>query len=543
MATRADPAHRTLITGATLVDGSGAPARPADVAMEGDAIVAVAPPGALGRAGAEIVDGRGHVVCPGFIDIMSHSLWPLMVDGRSLSKLVQGVTTEVMGEGWTPAPFGGRVAEIEPPLTGVPDDWRRRIRTWGRFGQWLEAVEQAGTSPNVASFVGGGTVREYACGLAMGAADAAQREIMRGLVDQAMRDGAMGVAYALIYPPDAYAATDEIAEVARIAAAHRGMYICHMRSESERLLEAIDETIEIARASGARSEIYHLKASGGPEHWHRMGPAIERIEAARADGLPLTADMYPYAASGTGLTARLPVSLAADGRLFQRLAEPGVRDWVRGELARGTPEVDDPGPPDRTFPIGMRLPEHRGYVGRSLAEIAAARGQDWVDAAFDLLIAEGAEIFTVYQEISEDNVRRQLQLPWVVVCSDAGGLDPAWAAPHGPVHPRDYGTFARVLGRYVREERLLTLEDAVHRMSGAVADRLLMRDRGRIAPGMAADVVVLDPDAVRDLATFDDPHRLSEGVRDVWVNGVGTVRGGEHTGALAGRFIRGPGAG
>src|SRR3954452_22998710 len=280
-------------------------------------------------------------------------------------------------------------------------------------------MEQSGVSPNVASFVGGGTVREYACGLVMGDAGAAEREVMRAVADQAMRDGAMGVAYALIYPPDAYAGTGEIADVARTVAAHGGMYIWHMRSESERLLHAIDETIEIARASGARSEIYHRKAWGGPAPWHRMEPAIERIEAARAEGLPLTADMYPYAASGTGLTARLPVSLAADGRLFQRLAEPGVRDWVRAELARGTPEVDDPGPPDRTFPIGMRLPEHRGYVGMKLAQIAAVRGQDWLDAAFDLLIAEDAEIFTVYQEISEDNVRRQLQLPWVVVCSDA----------------------------------------------------------------------------------------------------------------------------
>jgi N-acyl-D-amino-acid deacylase len=542
MGTRADPVHRTLITGAMLVDGSGAPALPADVAIQGDSVAAVAPPGTLSSSGAEVVDGRGHVVCPGLIDIMSHSLWPLMVDGRSLSKLVQGVTTEVMGEGWTPAPFGGRVAEIEPPLPGVPDEWRERIRSWRRFGQWLEEMERSGVSPNVASFVGGGTVREYACGLAMGEAGPAEREVMRDVVDAAMRDGAMGVAYALIYPPDAFAPTDEIAAVARVAAAHDGMYICHMRSESQGLLEAIDETIEIARISGARSEIYHLKASGGPAHWHRMGPAIEQIEAARAEGLPLTADMYPYAASGTGLTARLPVSLAADGRLFQRLAEPGVRDWVRAELARGTPEVDDPGPPDRTFPVGMRLPQHRAYVGRSLAEIAAMRGQDWLDAAVDLLIAEGAEIFTVYHEISEDNVRRQLQLPWVVVCSDAGGLDPAWAKQHGPVHPRDYGTFARVLGRYVREERLLKLEDAIHRMSGAVADRLRLPDRGRIAPGLAADVVVLDPEAVQDLATFEDPHRLSVGVRDVWVNGVATVRDGEHTGALAGRFHRGPGA-
>ena len=532
-----------LITGGRLIDGTGAPGRPADVAIRGDRIAAVEPPGVLTAAGAERVDARGLVVCPGFIDIMSHSLWPLMIDGRSLSKLVQGVTTEVMGEGWTPAPVGGRIAEPEPPMDGVPEEWLARMRGWTRFADWLETMEAAGVSPNVASFIGGGTVREHACGMRMGEPAADELEAMRRVVDAAMRDGAMGVAYALIYPPDAYASTAEIAEVARVAAAHDGMYIAHIRSEGERLLEAVEETIAVARRSGARSEIYHLKASGGPANWHLIDPAIERIEGARDAGIPLTADMYPYAASGTGLSARLPVSLAADGRLFERLAEPGVRDWVRGELARRTDEVDDPGPPELTFPLGLRRPEHRAYIGKHLGEIAALRNQDWLDCVFDLLLAERADVFTVYQELSEHNVRRQLRLPWVVVCSDGGGLDPAWAAAQGPVHPRDYGTFARLLGRYVRDERLLTLEDAIHRMSGAVAARLRLRDRGTIAPGSAADVVVLDPGRVRDVATYDDPHRLAEGVRDVWVNGAATVRGGEHTGVRAGRFLRGPGAG
>ena len=319
------------------------------------------------------------------------------------------------------------------------------------------------------------------------------------------------------------------------------MYVSHIRSESDRLLEAIDEALEIGRRSGAATEIYHLKASGGPRNWHLMEPAIERLEAARAAGMRVSANMYPYAASGTGLSARLPVSLAADGRLFARLAEPGVRDWVRGELAAGTSEVDDPGPPETTVPIGLRLPEHAVYVGRNLVEIAAMRGGDWLDSVFDLLIAEGREVFTIYHEMSEQNVRRQLGLDWVAVCSDGGGLDPAWASVQGPVHPRDYGTFARVLGHYARDEGVLTLEAAVRRMSAAVAERLGIPDRGRLAPGMFADVVVFDPARVRDPATFADPHRLAEGVRDVWVNGVATVRGGEHTGALAGRFVRGPG--
>jgi N-acyl-D-aspartate/D-glutamate deacylase len=527
------------ITGAELIDGTGAPRRAADVGVAGDRIAAVAEPGEL--AAGETVDARGLVVCPGFIDIMSHSLWPLFVDGRSLSKLVQGVTTEVMGEAYSPAPHGGLIGPPEPWIDGIDERWLERIRTWRRFGDWLEALEGRGVSPNVASFIGGGTVREYACGMRTGDASAGELDLMRGVVADAMRDGAMGVAYALIYPPDAYARTDEIAEVARVAAEAGGMYASHIRSESDRLLEGVDEAIEIGRRSGATTEIYHLKASGGSRNWHLMAPAIERIEAARADGVRLAADMYPYAASGTGLSARLPVSLAADGRLFARLAEPGVRDWVREQLAGGTVEVDDPGPPDKTVPVGLRLPQHQRFVGRNLAEIAEMRGGDWLDCVFDLLIAEGREVFTIYHEMSEENVRTQLQLDWIAVCSDGGGIDPAWAAAQGPVHPRDYGTFVRVLGHYARDEGLLELEDAVRKMTSTVAGRLGIRDRGAVAPGMQADLVVLDPARVRDTATFADPHRLAEGVRDVWVNGVATVRGGEHTGALAGRFVRGPG--
>jgi N-acyl-D-amino-acid deacylase len=527
------------ITGAELIDGTGAPRRLADVGVAGDRIAVVAEPGVL--AADEVVEARGLVVCPGFIDIMSHSLWPLFVDGRSLSKLVQGVTTEVMGEGYSPAPHGGLVREPEPWVEGIDQAWLERIRGWRRFGDWLEALERNGVSPNVASFIGGGTVREYACGMRTGAASSAELDVMREVVADAMRDGAMGVAYALIYPPDAYASTDEIAEVARVVAQAGGMYVSHIRSESDRLLEGLDEAVEIARRAGATTEIYHLKASGGPRNWHLMAPAIERIEAARAQGMRLAADMYPYAASGTGLSARLPVSLAADGRLFARLAEPGVRDWVREQLAGGTAEVDDPGPPDKTVPVGLRLPGHQPYVGRSLAEIAAMRGVDWLDCVFDLLIAEGREVFTIYHEISEENVREQLRLDWIAVCSDGCGVDPAWAAAQGPVHPRDYGTFARVLGHYARDEGVLEVEDAVRKMTSTVAARLGIRDRGVLAPGMRADLVVLDPARVRDTATFADPHRLAEGVRDVWVNGVATVRGGEHTGALAGQFVRGPG--
>jgi N-acyl-D-amino-acid deacylase len=323
------------ITGAELIDGTGAPRRAADVGAAAGRIAAVAEPGAL--TADEAIDARGMVVCPGFIDIMSHSLWPLLVDGRSLSKLVQGVTTEVMGEGYSPAPHGGLVRPPEPWIDGIDADWLERIRTWRRFGDWLRALEHQGVSPNVASFIGGGTVREYACGMRTGEASAAELAVMREVVAEAMRDGAMGFAYALIYPPDAYASTGEIAEVAGVVAGAGGMYASHIRSESDRLLEGLDEAVEIGARSGARTEIYHLKASGGPRNWHLMAPAIERIEAARAGGMRIAADMYPYAASGTGLSARLPVSLAADGRLFARLSEPACATGCARSSPQGRP--------------------------------------------------------------------------------------------------------------------------------------------------------------------------------------------------------------
>jgi N-acyl-D-amino-acid deacylase len=526
------------IVGGHVVDGTGSSGRRADVGVAGGRIVAVAPPETLAGRAVEVVDATGHVVSPGFIDIMSHSLWPLMVDGRSVSKLVQGVTTEVMGEGYTPAPGGGLVGPPEPWVAGVSGEWLERVLRWRRFGDWLDALGESGVSPNVASFVGGGTVREYACGMRAGRATPDELATMRRVAEESMADGALGVAYALIYPPDAYAGADEIVEVATVVGRCGGIYVSHIRSEGARLHAAVDEALEIGRRSGAAVEIYHLKASGGPRNWGLMDGAVERIDAARAQGLAATADMYPYTASGTGLSARIPVSLAADGRLFDRLAEPAVRRWVRGELDRGTPEVDDAGPPEHTFPVGLRLPEHEEYVGRSLLEIAEARGQDWLDCLFDLLIAERQDVFTIYHEISEDNVRRQLGLDWIAVSSDGCGLDPSWAAEQGLVHPRDYGTFARVLGHYVRDERVLGLEDAVRKMTSTVAERLGIRDRGKVEEGMWADLAVFDPDHIRDTATYTDPHRLAEGVSDVWVNGVRTVRDGVHTGALAGRVLR-----
>lgn len=536
----------TLITGGRLVDGSGNPWIYADVAIVADRIAAVLPPGRLGPADAkELIDARDMVVCPGFIDIQSHSILPLMVDGRSLSKITQGVTTEIMGEAWTPAPFGGRISD---PLANavfieqIPG-WPERMRSWRRFGDWLQAMVEHGVSPNVGSFLGGGTLRQYACGMRMGPATPAELATMRQVMAEAMVDGAFGVSYALIYPPDSFVDTDELVEVCRVVGAHQGIYITHVRSEAEELVESIEEAITIGRRAGVPVEIYHLKAAGRP-NWGLMPAAIRAIEAAREAGQDVTADMYPYAASGTGLSAILPPWADADGRLYQNLADPEMRAKIRAELVQptgGWEAMAHNTTPEGVMPIGFQRPEHQQYVGRRLSEIAALRGQHWADTALDLLAAEGQRISTIYFSMDEANVRMQLGLPWIKIATDAGGHDPAWAAARGPVHPRAYGTYPRVLGKYVREERLLSLEEAVRKMSWAVASRLGLRDRGLIQAGCFADVVIFDPATIADRATFEAPHQLSVGVRDVWVNGVRVLAGGEHTGAKPGRFVRGPG--
>lgn len=539
-----------LVRGARVVDGSGGPWFRADVRLRGDRIHAIAPPGRIAAdAAAEVVEAADRVLCPGFIDIQSHAILSLMRDGRCLSKITQGVTTEVMGEAWTPAPYGGR---IEDPMSRtmfaleIDPVWLERMRSWARFGDWLTALVQHGVSPNVGSFLGGGTLRSYAKGMAMGPADAAERATMQRVLAEAMEDGAFGVSYALVYPPDAYADTDELVEVCRAMARHGGVYITHLRSESSGIFEALDEAFTVGREAGVPVEIYHLKAAH-PAHWWRMPSVIARIEGARAAGLDVTAGMYPYPASGTGLAAILPTWTAEGGQLYERLRDPSVRARVRAQLEGREPHdgmgLETEGGPAGVMPVGFRRPEHQAYVGMRLADIAAARGQDWIETVLDLLAAEGQRISTIFFSMSERNLRLQLQQPWVTFSTDAGGFDPAWAKPLGPYHPRAYGTYPRVLRKYVREERLLTLEEAIRKMTSAVANRLGLRERGMVREGAFADLVLLDPDTVTDVATFDDPHQLSVGVSDVWVNGVRVLHEGRHTGATPGRFVQGPGAG
>ncbi len=536
--------YNTLIHSARVVDGSGNPWFYGDVALSGETIAAIAAPGAIAQENAKtVVDGSGHVVCPGFIDIQSHSILPLMIDGRCLSKITQGVTTEIMGEAWTPAPYGGQIGE---PLTnalfshGDMERWRERMRTWSRFGDWFDAMMAHGVSPNIGSYLGGGTLRKYAKGMEMGQPSKDEMSTMRRIMHEAMEDGAFGVSYALIYPPDAYTSTSEIVEICKVVGEHGGHYITHLRSEADAFVEATEEAFEIGRRANVPVEIYHLKASGR-KNWPLLDTVVEMIDAARASGLDVTADMYPYAGSGTGLTAVLPPFAAAGGSVFDNLRDADMRARIR--QAAVSPDnsweaMALHNGPEAVMPIGFQKEENQQYVGKRLSEIAESRGEEWVDTVINLLLSEEQRISTIYFTMNEEQVRQKLRLPWNKISTDAGGYDPAWAEARGPVHPRGYGTYPRVLGRYVREEGVLTLEEAIRKMTSSVADRLRLRHRGLLREGMQADVVLFDPDTIIDRATFEQPHQLAEGVREVWVNGTRVVENGVHTGSTPGQTVR-----
>jgi N-acyl-D-amino-acid deacylase len=449
-----------LIQGAKIIDGTGNPWFYGDVVLKNERIADIVPPGKVSPDYAnEVVDATGMVVCPGFIDIQSHSIIPLMMDGRCLSKITQGVTTEIMGEAWTPAPFGGR---IKNPLDSKVfaehlTEWVERAKTWGRFRDWFEAMIECGVSPNIGSFLGGGTLREYVKGMEMGPPSTDELAQMQRLMAEAMEDGAFGVAYALIYPPDTYTITDELVEVCKVVSQYNGVYITHMRSEADQIFAALEETFEIGRRANLPVEIYHLKASG-QRNWSKMPRVIEMIDQARAEGLDVTADMYPYAASGTGLVSVLPSWAEADGKLFDNLRDPEMRSKIKAALLQSDSPwetgVDQCGA-DGIMPIGFQKPDNQKYIGNRLSEIAARRGQDLVDAVFDLLLSEEQRISTIYFSMTEDNVRLQLQQPWIKISTDAGGFDPTWGKKFGPVHPRAYGSYPRVLGKYVREEKII----------------------------------------------------------------------------------------
>jgi N-acyl-D-amino-acid deacylase len=535
--------YDVLITGGKVVDGSGNPWFYGDVAVADGRVAAIAPRGRIDPGDArDVVDASGHVVCPGFIDIQSHSLVPLFTNSQSLSKVTQGVTTEILGEGWTPAPFGGRITN---PLRGyfeIPEELEATIRSWARFGDWLAWMEQRGTAVNVGSFLGGGTLREFVKGWDAGESSPDELETMRTVIREALEDGAFGVATALIYPPNSWTTDAELYETCRVIAEYGGVYITHMRSEADAFLEELEATIDLGRQTGCAVELYHLKV-GGQRNWHKMPRAIEIVSAARAEGLDITADMYPYIAGGTGLASAIPPWAADGDKLRERLRDPDTREQIRHELLEPTggwePLATLAGP-EGVMIAELRSPANAQFTGKRLAEIAEARGQHWTDCLMDLVLEEEIWIHAVYFMMTEENLPRQLQQPWMKISTDAGGLDPAIDG-HTVTHPRAYGTYTRVLGKYVREDGVLTLEDAIRKMTSAVADRLALRDRGLLREGMAADIVIFDPETVCDNATFEQPHQISTGVRDVWVNGERVLRDGTHTNATPGQIVYGPG--
>ena len=530
-----------LLVGGRLVDGTGNPWRFADVALRGDRIAAIAPPGLLARENArEVLDVRGLVVAPGFIDLNGQSDERYLEDGSALSKTFQGVTTEIMGESNTPAPVNGRTLGRVNPADPVAV---RRSTEWSRFGAWLEEMEAGGVAVNVGSFLGGTTVRRYTMGAALGAPSTAELDTMRAVTARAMEDGAFGVATALIYPPGAYAGTEELVEIARVVAQYGGVYITHLRSESNRILQAIDEAADIGERAGVPVEIYHLKAAG-VQNWGLTEEIVARIESARARGVDVGAAMYPYTAASTSLTACFPPWSQADDRLFPNLRDPNARARMREDMLGPPADWENwcrLATPEGSIVSTVSRPEHVPLIGRTLEEVALTLGSvDWVEAAMDLVLRDGSNVGMIYFAMSEDAVRRNLTLPWIKFGTDGAGWNPRGGG--GQPHPRAYGTYPRILGHYVRDEGVLRLEDAIRKASSAVADRIGLRERGTARPGYFADLVVLDLGAVEERATYESPHQLAEGVVHLFVNGRAVIRDGVATEARPGRFLRGPGA-
>jgi dihydroorotase/N-acyl-D-amino-acid deacylase len=529
--------YDVVITGGRIVDGSGNPWFHGDVGIRGDRIARIAPRGGLSAANARRrIDATGLVVAPGFIDIQSHSRNAFLVgDARVVSKVTQGITTEILGEGSTNAPAN------DLTLMDADTAWRRLhepFRGARGFDAWLRAMEARGTSTNVGSFVGASTVRMYGKGMAEGAATAAELDTMRAVLRRAMEDGAFGLASALIYPPGVFASTEELVELAKAMAPAGGVYITHMRSEADQLLEAIDEALEIGRRGGVAVEIYHLKAAG-QRNWHKAPLAIAKIDSARRAGQDVTADMYAYVAGGTDLSSCLPPWASADGKLLDNLRDSTVRARIHADASREFTEWESLcrlATPEGVMVVSFDKEENKPLEGLRLSEIATRRGSDWINTVIELTLEEEDGLGGIFFIASEENLALQMRQPWMKFGTDAGGQDPARA--RGMTHPRAYGNYPRALGHYVRDAGVMSLEEAIRKMTSAVATRLSIRDRGTLREGAFADVVVFDPATIIDRATYEQPHQLSEGVRHVLVNGVAVVSDGVHTGATPGRAVR-----
>ena len=538
-ATVSTPEFDLVVRHGTIIDGSGAKPFVGDVAVVGDKIVAV---GVVAGSGRTEIDARGRAIAPGFINVLSWASDSLLVDPRALSDVRQGVTLEVFGEGESMGPLN---AKMKAQMLENQGDLKFEI-AWTTLGEYLEHLERRGVAVNVASFVGATTVREHE--LDHDDRPPTPKELlrMRALVRQAMQDGALGVGSSLIYAPAFYAKTDELVALCEEAAPLGGMYISHMRSEGNRLLEAVDELIDIARRAKIRAEIYHLKAAGSP-NWPKLAQVIARVEAARAQGLEITADMYTYTAGATGLDAAMPPWVQEGGldAWIERLKQPVIRARVAKEMCTATDAWENlllgAGSAEKVILNEFKSDALKPLTGKTLAEVARMRGKTPEETAMDLVIEDHTRVGAIYFLMSEENVRRQVQLPWLSFGSDAGAPAPEGVFLKSNPHPRAYGNFARVLGLYVRDEKLMPIEDAVRRLSALPAQNLRLKQRGQLAPGYFADLVIFDPATIRDHATFEKPHQLSSGVEHVFVNGVCVLRDSVPTGALPGRAVRGPG--
>ncbi|MTI39842.1 N-acyl-D-amino-acid deacylase family protein [Fulvivirga lutimaris] len=523
------PDYDTILKNGLIYDGSGDKPYQADVAIKADTVAAI---GDLSEFTAvETIDLNGLAVAPGFINMLSWANTALLEDGRSQGDMRQGVTLEVLGEGSSMGPL---TDSMKLDMSTDQGDIKYEVK-WTTLGEYLQYLEEKGISTNVASFVGNGTLRKYAVGNENRKATPEELEEMKGLVKQAMEEGAVGISSSLLYAPSGYADTPELIELAKVASEYNGMYISHIRSEGSELLEAINELITISREANISAEVYHLKASG-QDYWNKLDTAIMLIEDARKEGLAVTADIYTYPASSTGLHVQLPDWVREEGveATIKRLADSTLRERILSE-------IEFTNPPSSIMLVGFKNEELRKYTGMRLDEVAEQLGKTSAEAMIDLIVEDDSRIQVVYFSMSEENIAKKVAVPWVSFCSDAGSYTNEGVFIKSSTHPRAYGSFIRVLGKYARDEKVITLEEGIRKLSSLPAQNLKLEKRGMLKPGYYADVVVFDPEKVNDKATFEKPHQYAEGIVHVWVNGTSVLKNGEHTGANAGRFVKGPG--
>ncbi len=531
--------NRVLIKNGTIYDATGTQPFIGDILIQGDTIAAITKPGIL--RGGTVIDAKGLVVAPGFINMLSWSTETLIADGRSLSEIMQGVTLEVMGEGNSMGPVNDSMRlDAEADMGDV----KYKIE-WTTLGGYLNWLTKRGVSCNVASFVGAATVRQNILGSKNVAPNAEELKKMKALVRQAMEEGAMGVGSALIYAPGFYAKTNELIELCKVASEYDGMYISHMRSEGNRLLEAVDELLTIAKEAKIRAEIYHLKAAG-KQNWDKMDEVIVKIDKARAAGLEITANMYTYIAGATGLDAAMPPSVQEGGykEWVRRLKDPVIRKQVLKEMRTPTDKWENLmiGATGKGMLLaGFKSDSLRYLTGKTLEEVAKIYGKTPEETAIDLVIKDGSRVEVVYFLMSEDNVKQQIKLPYMAFGSDAGSMAPEGLFLKSSTHPRAYGNFARLLGKYVRDEKVISLQEAIYKLSALPASRLKIKKRGTLKVGNFADIVIFDPLSIQDHATFEKPHQLATGMKHVVVNGIPVLKDGTHTGAKPGRVVYGPG--